>query len=146
MEELVKILTERNETIAFMESCTGGFLASSLTDVEGASNVLKFSAVTYATEYKIKMGVDEEIISKYSVYSIETAREMAKNISLFASSNYGVGVTGNFSGDDRKVYVSIFQDGTYYDLVIITDNQKRNDAKRVVLEKVVEKLKKIIKN
>ena len=83
MKELVEILKNNNETISTMESCTGGALASAITDIEGASEVLKFSAVTYSNEYKIKMGVSSEVIDTYSVYSIETAREMARNISDF---------------------------------------------------------------
>ena len=70
-----------------MESCTGGAVVSSITNVSGAGEVLKFSAVTYSNEFKIKMGVNKEVIDKYTVYSIETAMEMSKNISDFANSN-----------------------------------------------------------
>ena len=57
MRDVVNLLIEKKKTIATMESCTGGFVASSITDIDGSSNVLKFSAVTYSNEYKIKMGV-----------------------------------------------------------------------------------------
>ena len=76
MKKVVDRLKDLNKTVATMESCTGGFVASSITDIEGASDVLKFSAVTYSNEYKIKMGVSSEIIDKYSVYSKEVAREI----------------------------------------------------------------------
>ena len=76
MKEIVELLKEKNKTISTMESCTGGFIASSITDVEGSSEILKFSAVTYSNEYKIKMGVKKETIDEYSVYSIEVAKEM----------------------------------------------------------------------
>ena len=84
MKDVVNLLIEKKMTIATMESCTGGFVVSSITDIDGSSNVLKFSAVTYSNEYKIKMGVSKEVIDKYSVYSINVAREMAKKISNFA--------------------------------------------------------------
>ena len=84
-----------------MESCTGGFIASSITDVEGSSEILKFSAVTYSNEYKIKMGVKKETIDEYSVYSIEVAKEMSKQISDFAGSNYGIGITGKLNRQDE---------------------------------------------
>ena len=58
-------LIEKKKTIGTMESCTGGGIADAITSVEGASLVLKFSAVTYSNEYKIKMGVKEETIEKY---------------------------------------------------------------------------------
>lgn len=92
--EIVKYLSENNKTISFMESCTGGFLASEITNVSGASNVLKVSLVTYSNEYKMEFGVDKNTLDKYTVYSAETAKEMAKNVSEFAKSNYGIGITG----------------------------------------------------
>ena len=105
MRDVVNLLIEKKMTIATMESCTGGFVASSITDIDGSSSVLKFSAVTYSNEYKIKMGVSKEVIDKYSVYSINVAREMAKNISAFANSNIGVGITGKINRADEKIYL-----------------------------------------
>lgn len=93
-EKIVKFLNEQNKTISFMESCTGGFLANKITNVSGASNVLKVSLVTYSNEYKMKFGVTKNKLDKYTVYSMETAREMAKSVSEFAASDFGIGVTG----------------------------------------------------
>ena len=84
-KEIIHILQERRETIATMESCTGGGVANAITNCEGASEILKFSAVTYSNEYKIKMGVSSEVIDKYTVYSMETADEMSKNITKSVS-------------------------------------------------------------
>ena len=116
MKEIVELLTQKKETIATMESCTGGYIVNEITNIEGASNVLNFSAVTYSNEYKIKMGVPEKTIAKYSVYSIETAIEMAKAISKYANSTYGIGITGqlgkkdqnNKSSDDSTIYICIY--------------------------------------
>ena len=117
MKEIVEKLIEKNKTISTMESCTGGYLVNEITNIEGASSILKFSAVTYSNEYKIKMGVDENIIETYSVYSIETAKEMSKKISDFTNSDYGVGITGkinkkdpnNLVGEDDLIYLSIYE-------------------------------------
>jgi len=114
MKDIILKLTELGKTISTMESCTGGGVVDAITSIEGASEVLKFSAVTYSNEYKIKMGVDSEVIDKYSVYSPEVARDMSKKISEFASSNYGVGITGKLNrvdknnpfGKDNVVYIS----------------------------------------
>lgn len=46
MKSLVKYLIENNKKISTMESCTGGEIASTITNIEGASNVFEFSAVT----------------------------------------------------------------------------------------------------
>lgn len=93
-EKIVNFLKESHQTISFMESCTGGYLANEITNISGASNVLKVSLVTYSNEYKIKFGVTKKTIDKYTVYSKETAMEMAKNVSDFANSDYSIGVTG----------------------------------------------------
>lgn len=97
LEELVKILKSKGETISFMESCTGGFLANEITNTEGSSDVLKVSLVTYSNEYKIKFGVDEKTIKGYTEYSLNTSAEMAKKASEFAKSNWGIGITRSTS-------------------------------------------------
>lgn len=115
--KIVNELIDKKKTIATMESCTGGALASEITNVPGSSDILKFSAVTYSNEYKIKMGVSKEVIDKYSVYSKETAVEMAKNILEFAHSDYGIGITGKINrsdkandfGDDAKVFICVYE-------------------------------------
>ena len=110
-QKIVKLLKENNKTISFMESCTGGFLANEITNISGASEVLKVSAVTYSNEYKIKFGVKKETIDTYTVYSKETAKEMAKKISEFAGSDIGIGITGelgNTINSKPKVYYSIY--------------------------------------
>ena len=155
LREIIKILTEKNKTISTMESCTGGGVANAITNIEGASEVLKFSAVTYSNEYKIKMGVDESIIDKYSVYSIKTAEEMSKNISAFANSNYGVGITGklnrvdknNLYGQDNIVYISIYDkdNNKFYNGSIEVTKQSRKENKELVIELIINMLMNIIK-
>ena len=155
LKEIIKILTEKNKTISTMESCTGGGVANAITNIEGASEVLKFSAVTYSNEYKIKMGVDANIIDKYSVYSIKTAEEMSRKISAFANSNYGIGITGklnrvdknNLYGQDNIVYVSIYDkdnDKFYNDSIEVT-KQSRKENKELVISLIINMLMSIIK-
>ena len=116
MEELVKLLIEKGKIISTMESCTGGGIINAITNIPDASKVINFSAVTYSNEFKEKMGVDVALITKYSVYSMEVAKNMAKIISNFTDSDYGVGVTGKLKkkddnnpfGDDDIVYLSIY--------------------------------------
>ncbi len=151
---LVKKLTEQKKTIATMESCTGGGVVNQITNIEGASEVLRFSAVTYSNEYKIKLGVSEEIIKKYSVYSIETAHEMAYHISVFANSTYGVGITGKLNrvdrenpfGKDNVVFVSIYDtiNEKYIDFTVVAVLASRKENKNLVLETLVEYLLQLI--
>ena len=152
MKELVEKLKEKNLTISTMESCTGGGLVNAITNIEGASEVLKFSAITYSNEYKIKMGVDENIINKYSVYSIETAKSMAYNISKFSNSDIGVGITGKINradinndyGKDNEVFFSIYFKDKYYDFSLEVIEQTRKENKDKIIERIVEELKKIL--
>ena len=65
-----------------MESCTGGGVADAITDIEGASSVIKFSAVTYCNEYKIKMGVDKKVIDKKAVATYLGANKYSKDETL----------------------------------------------------------------
>ena len=147
-KNIIKELTKRGETIATMESCTGGGIADAITSIEGASEVLKFSAVTYSNEYKIKMGVNKEVIDTYSVYSIETAHEMALNISKFANSDIGIGITGKLNradknnnfGKDNEVFISIYYKNKYYDIDINVDKKSRKENKKVIIEIIINKL------
>lgn len=147
-KKIVLELIKRGETIATMESCTAGGVANAITCIEGASEVLKFSAVTYSNQYKIKMGVSADVINEYSVYSMETAHEMALNISKFANSDFGVGITGKLNradvnnnfGKDNQVFVSIYYKEEYYDMVINVDKKTRKQNKDVVIDLIIKKL------
>lgn len=155
LEKIVEILTKQNKTISTMESCTGGGLANAITNIPGASEILKFSAVTYSNEFKIKMGVPKEIIDEYSVYSMATAIEMSKKISQFTSSNYAIGITGklnrvdphNLPGDDNIVYFSIYnkdKDIVYSDFLKVTKSS-RKENKEEVIDKIIDNLYEILK-
>lgn len=98
--DIVNKLIEKNLTIATMESCTGGGIANEITNISGASVVIKESYVTYCNEAKIKEGVPAEVIEKYTVYSSKTAQEMAKAAKRQAKSNIAVGITGQLGRID----------------------------------------------
>ena len=150
MKEVVEKLIKEKKTISTMESCTGGGVANAITNIPGASEIIKYSAVTYSNEFKIKMGVDSKVIDKYSVYSMETAIEMSTSISNFTSSTYGVGITGklcrsdinNPYGKDNIVYISIYdsENNKYYNKEIEATNDTRKENKELVIEEVVDLL------
>lgn len=154
MNEVVKLLIKSNKKISTMESCTGGALASAITNIENASEVLNFSAVTYSNEYKIKMGVDKNIIDKYTVYSMEVAEEMSKKISIFTNSNYGVGITGKLNkqdinnpyGSNNKVFISIYDkdNNNYYKKEIIVSKNTREENKNIIINEIIKMLINII--
>ena len=154
-KRVVEKLIEDKKTISTMESCTGGGVANAITNIEGASSILKFSAVTYSNEFKIKMGVSKEVIDKYSVYSIKTAHEMAFNISKYTNSNFGIGITGKLNradennnyGEDNEVFISIYNkdNNKYYDSDIKVTEKNRELNKKIVLEEIINSLSNILK-
>ena len=96
-----RYLTERRQTLAVMESLTGGLLASTLTDVPDSSNYFIGSLVTYSTELKVQLGVPREIVEHYGVISEQTARAMAHAARERLGADYGLGLTG-VAGPDRQ--------------------------------------------
>ena len=151
---IVKLLIKNNKTISIMESCTGGGVANTITNIEGSSEVFKFGAITYSSEYKIKMGVSKDIIDKYSVYSMEIANEMSKNISLFTNSNYGIGITGKLNridkynpyGKDNIVYISIYDSDNdkYYNSIVEATCIGRIENKELIINKIIMMMENIL--
>lgn len=154
MERVVKKLIEKNKTISTMESCTGGAIVNAITSIPDASKVISFSAVTYSNEYKIKMGVNEDIIDKYTVYSMEVAEDMAKVIANYTNSNYGVGVTGKLKkvdennpyGKNDVVYLSIYDHNhdKYYNEEIKLLFDTRDDNKKQIIMVFIKKMLNIL--
>lgn len=128
--ELVKILIEKNVTISFAESITGGLLAKYITDCPGSSKVLKESYITYANEIKTKiLNVDSDIINKYGVVSREVAKEMALGLKNITNSYINVSTTGNAGPtvcDDKPVglvyYCIIINDKIYNKIINLSEN------------------------
>lgn len=87
-------LTESGLTVATMESCTGGLLASTITDVPGSSAYFRGGIVSYSNEAKIANGVPAETIREHGVISAETAEAMAKAVRVRLGADVGVGITG----------------------------------------------------
>ncbi|WP_298544061.1 CinA family nicotinamide mononucleotide deamidase-related protein [uncultured Aquimarina sp.] len=91
-----KILTSRGQFLAVAESCTGGKISQSITTYAGSSSFFKGAAVTYATHSKTDLlGVDEDVINKYTVTSKEVAEAMALGVKNKFKSDYAIATTGN---------------------------------------------------
>jgi nicotinamide-nucleotide amidase len=99
---VVRMLTERDLTIATMESCTGGMLAAHLTDVPGASAAFTGGLVTYTVDTKVQAGVDPALIEEHGVISAEVARAMAAVVRERLGTDVGVGITGVAGPDEQE--------------------------------------------
>ena len=94
-EAALRALACRNLTLALAESCTGGLIASRVTDIPGASEVFLSSAVTYSNRAKMSvLGVREETLRVYGAVSSQTALEMADGARRVSGSDIAVSVTG----------------------------------------------------
>lgn len=92
---VVSELARRGLHLACAESCTGGLLASRITDIPGASQVFHMGVVTYANEIKtLLLGVPEETLKTYGAVSEQTARAMAEGVRKKSGSELGLGITG----------------------------------------------------
>ena len=94
-EDIVRVLTEGNETLALAESCTGGLIAHQITNVPGASKILKGGIVAYSNEAKEKfLGVRADTLRQHGAVSKETATEMADGARKEFCADYAIAVTG----------------------------------------------------
>lgn len=99
-ETVYNLLLSKGKMLALAESCTGGMLASMLTDVSGASKVLLQGHVTYNDRAKMRvLGVRSETLSTYGSVSAQCASEMAAGALLISETDYALSVTG-FAGPE----------------------------------------------
>ena len=92
---IIRLLTERKQTLALAESCTGGGIANRLTNVPGASAVLLAGLVTYSNAAKQKfLGVRAETLAAHGAVSEPTAREMAAGARRETGADFALSVTG----------------------------------------------------
>ena len=89
-----KLLRERGQTLAVMESLTGGLLSNTITNVANSSDYFIGGLVTYSTNLKAQMGVPREILEQYGAVSEQTARAMAHAVRKQLGADFGLGITG----------------------------------------------------
>jgi nicotinamide-nucleotide amidase len=111
-EAIVKLLTERRQTLAVAESCTGGYLAHRITNVPGASAVFLAGYVTYSNEAKAAMlGIEPRLISGYGAVSKQVAQAMAEGARLNAKADFALattGIAGPAGGTEEKPVGTVF--------------------------------------
>jgi nicotinamide-nucleotide amidase len=111
-EIVVERLTRRNETIAVAESCTGGWLASRITNVSGSSAAFLEGNVTYSNEAKIRtLNVPAALIERLGAVSEEVAAAMAEGAQKRSGATYALsttGVAGPTGGTEEKPVGTVF--------------------------------------
>jgi nicotinamide-nucleotide amidase len=96
MEQTVLLLARAaGKTVATAESCTGGLVASRITNVSHSSEMFRYGWVTYANEAKMtELGVPAEVLETHGAVSAETARAMAEGALIRSGADIAVAVTG----------------------------------------------------
>ena len=89
-----RLLAERGQSVAALESLTGGLVTDLLTDVPGASRYVRGGAVTYPNDVKRDFGVDAATLDAHGAVSRETALEMARAARERLAAAWGVATTG----------------------------------------------------
>ncbi|HXE39653.1 MAG TPA: CinA family protein [Azonexus sp.] len=94
-QELGCTLLARGEWLAVAESCTGGWLAQSVTAIAGSSGWFDRGFVTYSNAAKVDMlGVPETTIDRHGAVSEATARAMAQGVLAHSQADWAVAITG----------------------------------------------------
>ena len=92
---IIDRLKDKNQSVTFAESCTGGRIASAFTAISGASSVLNGSAITYSNEIKSQwLGVKENTLINHGAVSSECVKEMLEGIYKMAKADYAIAVSG----------------------------------------------------
>ncbi len=109
---IIRVLTERQETLALAESCTGGCIANQLTNVPGASAVLLAGLVTYSNRAKERLlGVNGATLAQHGAVSAAVAREMAEGARRQTQAHYALsatGIAGPSGGTQAKPVGTVF--------------------------------------
>jgi nicotinamide-nucleotide amidase len=93
--KVAELLLDSGKTVALAESCTGGLMAKSITDLPGSSRYFWGGVNSYSNQAKMLfLGVKEETLARFGAVSKETAEEMARGILDCSGADFGLSVTG----------------------------------------------------
>ena len=134
-------------SLAVAESCTGGLLASRITDVPGSSRYFIGGIVAYSNEVKIKiLGVHRETIERHGAVSEECAREMALGVAHLLNADLAIsttGIAGPTGGTEEKpvgtVYIGIFHRGK-----LRVEKRRFEGTREEIKEKIVSEALKLL--
>ena len=92
---LAQILLSRNWTVALAESCTGGLVCATLTELAGSSEWFERGYITYSNEAKTEcLDVPTQLIESHGAVSEEVAQAMAEGARINSGSNVAISITG----------------------------------------------------
>ena len=142
-QKIVRLLAKKKLKISFVESCTGGLLSSTITQISGSSKVFTIGLVTYSNQSKINtLKVPKNTIRKYGAVSYETCLSMVKNLNKISKTNISVSVTGiaGPKGGSKKkpvglVFIGIKKGNKTLVRKYLFKNKKRSSIQRTAASK-----------
>ena len=148
---VIRLLTEKNMTLATAESCTGGLLGKLLTDVPGASAAYLGGVISYAYAVKEKLlGVDSAVLEETGAVCGEVALQMAKGARERMGADFALATTGNAgpSADPKnpnvgEIYVALACEKTSLCRKLTlrgSREENRTEACRAALELLLENI------
>ena len=142
-QKIVRLLGKKRLKISFAESCTGGLLSSTITQISGSSKVFTIGLITYSNQSKINtLKVPKNTIRKYGAVSYETCLSMVKNLNKISKTNISVSVTGIAGprgGSKKKpvglVFIGIKKGNKTLVRKYLFKNKKRSSIQRTAASK-----------
>jgi len=111
-DKISNILKNQKLVIATAESCTGGLIAHTLTNISGSSEYFDRGIVSYSDRAKMELlDVPENMLKKYGAVSMEVAKIMAKNVRIKSNVDIGIsttGIAGPTGGSKKKPVGLVF--------------------------------------
>ena len=95
LKRVTDLLKQKKLTVAIAESCTGGLIAHTITNISGSSDYFERGIVSYSNEAKIELlDVAEDLLIKFGAVSEQVAKAMAEGIRTKSNVDIGVSTTG----------------------------------------------------
>ena len=152
INKISKILKKQKLSIATAESCTGGLVAHTLTNISGSSDYFDRGVVSYSNKSKMELlDVPKDLLKKHGAVSKEVAEAMAKGIRIKSDVDIGIsttGIAGPTGGTEEKpvglVYIAVStKDDTKVEKFLFTGNrlQNKENTCEAALEILLETLR-----
>lgn len=148
--EIVEILKEKGLTLSCAESCTGGLIAKSITDIAGCSSVFFGGVVSYDNSVKENvLMVPHGILKSYGAVSAPVAEKMAEGVRSLMKTNIGIsttGIAGPGGGTKEKpvgtVYLGYSINGeTETELLVLDSSLDREEIRQKAVYYILSRLK-----
>ncbi|MCT8340081.1 competence/damage-inducible protein A [Flavobacteriaceae bacterium TK19130] len=142
-------LEQNGQTLSVAESCTGGAIASEITEVPGSSAYFSGGLIPYKTERKTTiLGVDKTLIEKHNVVSAEVAEAMAVQCAKLFETDYAIsttGIAGPTKGDGEDEVGTVFIGIATPEGVSSSEHSFGNARERVIRKTVNKALELLLK-